>query len=120
MSALTQIYDELRSNFTTVYVEEFPQSVDIKSKTPLILIQDVATVGTPNKDRRVKDFMSIRVHVVCSEYKACRDRAETIRLLLDGFTSTNIDQMDFEEITRVTPNDIETNQIVIDFTIIKK
>lgn len=117
MDSNTEIYTLLKNSFTSVHIGNLPQSVDLQSDTPIILIQFINLEPTNMKDGGTMDFETAVINVFATSYKNAKEATAVIRNTLSAYESSCIREVEFENKEYIWEADIETNRYNLTFKI---
>lgn len=96
MSADISIYDHLRTNFDNVYFQRFPQSVNLISSVPRILIINDSQNETDTKDKTGRQTNEYSIEVIGTEYQSVKTKGIEIIQSLKNFTDTYVYLVTYE------------------------
>lgn len=111
------IYDLIKGEYATSYFGKLPQSVNIVSSTPNILITNTGLIKDKDKDNGGRFQVSYRVEVMGTIYKTVSTYAHNIIDTMINYTDTNIYLIDFDGSVSDTDSTAEIYRIVLDFNV---
>lgn len=116
MTADKQIYDLISDEYATTYFNKFPQSVNIVSSTPHILIQNISRVNSKNKDKTGRAEVTYRIEVIGTVYMTVSNYAENLIGVMQNYTDSYIYLIDFDNRVYDTDDTAEIHRLILDFT----
>ena len=117
MIADKQIYDLISDEYATTYFNKFPQSVNIESATPNVLIQNISRTGSKDKDHTERVECTYRIEVIGTIYLTVSNYAENIISVMRNYTDTYIYLIDFENRLYDTDSTSEIHRLILDFKV---
>jgi len=117
MDSQISIYEHLRETYLNTYVAQVNQTVDLHSSLPILLIEFPITVPSSNKDRSIRDFVTLYVHVINKDYSTALTAAKNVRTLLDGFSDQYVYECDFEKEDYIKDDEAEVYRFIVEFLV---
>ena len=111
------IYELIQDEYATTYFGKLPQSVNIVSSTPNILITNTGLIKDKDKDNGGRFQVAYRVEVMGTIYKTVSTYAHNIISTMIDYTDTNIYLIDFDGSVSDTDSTAEIYRIVLDFNV---
>jgi hypothetical protein len=117
MLADKSIYDLIQDEYQSTYFGKIPQSVNVVTATPNILISNLGSALDKNKDKSGRYQVSYRIEVIGTIYLTVSNYAHHIISTMINYTDTNIYLIDFDGSVSDRDSEAEIYRIVLDFNV---
>jgi len=84
------LFQYVKSEFSNVYFQRFPQEVDLRSSTPFILLVNDGEVDNSGKDKTGRYEHEFNIEVIGTNYLNVSNKADEITESLKDFTDETI------------------------------
>ncbi|MBK6563779.1 MAG: hypothetical protein IPG18_00960 [Saprospiraceae bacterium] len=115
MNADIAIFERLEASFSNVYMNKFPQSINLNESTAKTLVKNISQIKTDDKDKSGRYEVIYRVESVGNNYKNVKTRAKEIRDNLLNYTNTYIYLSTFDGEVYDTNETAEIHRVITDF-----
>lgn len=111
------LFQHIKSEFSNVYFQRFPQDVDLRSATPFILLVNEGEIENSGKDKTGRYEHEYSIEVIGTNYLNVSNKADEITDSMKGFVAETIYLIVYERQDYDFSIESEVHRITLTFTL---